>query len=157
MRCLFYAPGPACGVYLPAPSFEVARFILYPGLSQHKSEMFCAKGTPTLQMVFFVANYCPLLMKKSTGKKNTTQTTTKTSSVCFHECRQRWSRNPPFLTQVTHRVLQRVCRERLISWLSLLLLLELGAQTSISLLSMTPIKETEVKSLHDDRQSDVEC
>lgn len=71
MRCLFYAPGPACGVYLPAPSFEVARFILYPGLSQHRCEMLCAKGTPTLQMVFFVANYCPLLVKKSTGEKKT--------------------------------------------------------------------------------------
>lgn len=56
-----------------------------------------------------------------------------------------------FLLKSLSRVLQRVCREDLISWLSLLFLLELGAQISISLLSMTPIKETEVKFLHDDR------
>lgn len=56
-----------------------------------------------------------------------------------------------FLLKSLSRVLQRVCREELSSWLSLLFLLELGAQTSISLLSMTPIKETEVKFLHDDR------
>lgn len=62
-----------------------------------------------------------------------------------------------FLLKSVSRVLQKVCREELISWLSLLFLLELGAQTSISLLSMTPIKEIEVKFLHDDRQSDVEC
>lgn len=64
---------------------------------------------------------------------------------------------PRFFPKSLSRESQGACRGELISWLGLLFLLELGAQASISLLSMTPIKETEVKFLHDDRQSDVEC
>lgn len=40
-------------LFLPVPSL---RFILYPGLLQHKCEMLCAEETSSLEMVFFVAN-----------------------------------------------------------------------------------------------------